>query len=296
MYDYRFDLNFDVLDKPMGVGLLNAMFRGTTIDEEEYLEFKLGVPLMLPNGKVVVSVENLIDVPREMIEVVYSRIRIDTILGGLPFMLSMRINDITPVSLAEELFKEYRIHLDTGHYELTEVTVPNAAVVYPGFRRYTLTILDTHLTLCGKVDIQIAPTAKIRNVNLAQTIGLMDHYIDYLKDSRLPVEILMPESKLRAETHALSSVTTSTTASMLEVAHVLRGLTGDDWVSVLDAKPFNLYGAELIYNDLYPVSARQPCANYGKLLELRLSEFCTNLKGVLSIPYRETPRKPKQWR
>lgn len=316
---------FSKKSKPLLVDYINRINNRALVPEQ--LEF--GVPLLINDSglsQVEISFSSTTGWDTAKRVLTYNRVDLNMILHNAPIVV--HVPDYTPESLYKAILEQYGVLIEPELVDLTLVTASlNDAIFTPnllGFqaadsavsvevpieppyldnRNYSLTFKDKHLIFFGSVQVMTRRSLDLLGTTIDSLMDLRAFYADGNFD-RPPVDLYLPNSELKVselelltterrmyESQLYSILPQTTIQVGTPLVPLLRQLTGDQWISAdVSDQPFNVFGAEVLYNGFVnkDYSATDPAYNY--LLALKLGNACTNLSGIIKIAYRYSDSK-----
>jgi len=231
--------------------------------------------------------------------------------------LTIHSTDQTKEGLIKALFKQCGLYLESDLVDFTQIPQPiqenlsipdldgfdpgsggNSELPEAGNMTFRLSFSDQHLIFIGELTVHVRPSITLLDKGIDSRMDLRAFYADGRTDLP-PVDLLIPKGELyvsedvfptslrRKIELVLYSYKTDTQLGVENtLPQLLHSLTHDAWVSVDRDAPFNLYGATVVYNGFVTVDEPLTCESYNYVLCLRLSNRCSNLRGLLKIGYR----------
>lgn len=212
------------------------------------------------------------------IEASYHRLDLSHIFYGVKLLLETD-NDITPEFVSQHLMTRWQVRLDPEDIILT---IEDNGPRLPD--RVTVTADDSSLVWVGSIEAWHLPVGHLTTVlhEYKETFreGDLKRNAFLYSIDRNVSEIIPNFAELMIQGRRFHTNTLQTTM----VVNSLYNLTGDRWIIEDAVKPWNLYGAEVVYHGAYDIDPTN------QVIVVRLSPSCENLFGLLVIPYTaETP-------
>lgn len=162
-----------------------------------------------------------------------------------------------------------------------------------------LTTREDHLLFSGKLRVLVRPAMQLLGESIASRLSVRDFYRDHRDQYKIPIELVLKENPTRVKRQQFSQTPEYRTwveklialkqdyllGEGHELAQLAQRLTGDVWQACEEPAPFNLYGAEVMYNGVNTGDYYSGDQAYNKVLVLKLGDACTNLSGYWKINY-----------
>lgn len=224
----------------------------------------------------------------------YYRYAVSSITNGAPIVI--HTESLDPDEIYSAIYEQYGLLFER------DLSTLNLVQGEPEDDNFDLVIHDDHLIFYGTVRVIVRPAISLNETRIDSKMDLRLFYADGNRQ-RPPIELYatrgefhvngLPTEHQRLFEYELRKISEqSSIAETSPILDLLELLTGDEWVSVPEESPFNLYGARFVYNDRtsadYPITDHR----YNYVLVLELGDLCTNLSGMLRIAYRYAEQRP----
>lgn len=207
------------------------------------------------------------------IEATYHRMDLSHFFYGVPLLLESD-DPLTPEFVSHHLRTRWQVYLDPKDIILS---IEDNGPRLPD--RVTISAHEESLVWVGNIDAWHLPVGHLSTVldkyDASFQEGAVKRNAFLYSIDRGIGEIDANFAELMLQGRRFHTITLQTKM----VLNALFNLTGDEWVIENITKPWNLYGAEVVYHgqfDSDPVN---------QVIVIQLSPHCENLFGLLVIPY-----------
>lgn len=208
------------------------------------------------------------------VEVFYDRLDLNHFFFGIPLSFS-GLSEITPVTITTAILHKWAVFIDPD-----DIMVYIESFYHHHPKRVKLIVKDTSLTWVGNIEAWVLPDGYLGDLFKDSHLSFNDYNVKqnaFLYSIDRQVNAVSQETiDFLIEGVGIHTLTTETQILLNE----LTTLTGDEWTITQDIAPFNLYGASVVYHDLYDP---EDTLNY--VIVIRLGGRCKNLFGHLLIHY-----------
>lgn len=231
----------------------------------------------------------------------YRRQVIQDHFAAVPFVIYAVEN--TDDVILDALKKQYGLHLDKHLVEIDFEQIDICAVLYqthmgsiivndmecddyvpPVTWNANIRIKDEHPIWMGEIKVYIREAIQLLDRPVKTTLEVK-RYLGPGDHAKLPAEMILPMNRFVDDQYHLQGLKSGDLVGPWAVA-LAKEVTGDQWVFENGARPFNLYGAKVIYNGLNTgeVYIDDPRVANVLIVEFH-NEFSNNLAGQWVIGY-----------
>lgn len=290
-------------DKPTEEVLLDIL-NYTNKTAYEYRQLSFGPPLALGDTltQLVISPTDNVSWQKNAL-VKYNRLNLGETFELTPLVIDVPDQEITTILKALKdqcrvLFAPDEVTLTQDTSELASVlthtvlaaSAEDAAepVVNDQVFNYRLSADFGNLIWVGETPVFVRQTQELMGRDIRTDLAIR-HYFAETRSRKVAIELIVDATKTADDFAALLKKFNAggKLNAPTHFTPVAKFLTGDEWVSVKERAPFNLYEARVLYNGLNSGEYFTGQRKHSHVLALELSEACTNLSGIWLIPYRD---------